>query len=153
MEGHGILDSSSFILEAALEVQWQTHLASPRLELTCLTSYWLHTFMLVSSLLKQFSFCAISRDRYVRSAIKPSHHRSAQLNITLSGVTISICFGSLMTAWIPGQRMLMGNMERSLSTSPCMIRAQNGAIQKTSSLTLPSRMCSSTRLVIDALLR
>jgi hypothetical protein len=70
----------------------------------------------------------------------------------LSGVTISICFGSLMTAWILGQRMLMGNMERSLSTSPCMIRAQNGAIQKTSSLTLPSRMCSSTRLVIDALL-
>ena len=34
VEGHGILDSSSFILEAALEVQWQTHLASPRLELT-----------------------------------------------------------------------------------------------------------------------
>ena len=66
----------------------------------------------------------------------------------LSGVTISICFGSLMTAWILGQRMLMGNMERSLSTSPCMIRAQNGVIQKT----LPSRMCSSTRLEIDALL-
>jgi len=57
MEGHGILDSSSFILEAALEVQWQKHLASPRLELTCLTSYWLHIFMLVSSLLKQLSFC------------------------------------------------------------------------------------------------
>jgi len=35
VEGHGIPDSSSFILEAALEVQWQKHVASPRLELTC----------------------------------------------------------------------------------------------------------------------
>ena len=37
-----------------------------------------------------FFFVSMARDRYVQTAIKPSLPPPAQLNITLSGVTISI---------------------------------------------------------------